>query len=95
MIEQRGDLAFARLVEAAESHLQLFGLVLVENLQADDLIGLPIADHLEAAHGAGDGFAQDFVALGDVDLAPLDQRFEEAADAHELPRLLNEVKRRR
>jgi hypothetical protein len=82
VVEQRGDFSFARLVQAAKAHLQLLGLVLVENLQPDDLIGLPVAHRLKAAHGAGDGLAQDFVAFGDVDSAPLDQRFEEAADAH-------------
>ena len=82
MLNRRGDLAFGRLVEAFEAGLQRVGLGLVENLQADDLLGLAVAGHVEVRHRAGDRFAQDLVPAGDVDLAAFQNRFEELRDAH-------------
>ena len=77
-----GDLALRRLVEPPEPHFELVGLILVEDLQAHDLLGLPIARHVETAHGARDRFAQNLVAATDVDATPFDERFEKSGEAH-------------
>ena len=58
------------------------GLRLIQNLQADDLVGLAIAGHVEIRHRARNRFAQDLVPAGDIDLAAFEKRLEELANAH-------------
>ncbi len=57
MVERAGNLSFARLVEPFESGVEGIGLVAIEDLEANDLIGLAIAGHVEVAHRARDRLA--------------------------------------
>ena len=82
MLERRGDFALGGFVEPFEAGLQGVGLGLIQNLQADDLLGLAIAGHVEVRHRAGDRFAEDRVPAGDVDFAAIQKRLEELTDAH-------------
>ena len=82
VIEQHGNLALRRLIKPPESHFKLLGLLLVEDFESDDLVGLAVASLVEIGHRARNGIAQDLVPLGNVDLATVEDRLEKRADAH-------------
>jgi len=82
VIERAGDLALARLVEPLEACFERLGFIAIEHLEANDLIGLAVAGHVEIAHRARDSLAHELISFLNVDLAAFEHRLEEIANSH-------------
>src|SRR4051812_30178092 len=82
VLERRSNLAFRRFLQTFEPSFQRVGLGLIQNFETDNLAGLSISRHVEIRHGAGNGFAQDLIPAGHIDLAAFQKRFNKLANSH-------------
>ena len=87
VLNRYSNLTLGRFFKTFEAGLESQGFLPIEYLETDDLIRFSVTRLVELGHGAGYGFAQEFVSREDVDLATSEQRFENPAKvAHDFYR---------
>src|SRR5437867_1733208 len=87
MLELDGDLPLTGLLQPLEALFKSVGLLLIEDLEADDLAALAIAGHVEFRHRARNGLAEQLETL-----AHLEPRLFLAGQRR--PKLIEEAHRR-